>query len=428
MKPLCFTVMPYGRKRTGAEAGKGPAEVDFDALWSGVFSPMIEKLGYQPVRADQELGPLIIQDMLQRLAISDLVIADISIANANVYYEIGVRHAAKEKGCVMIAAQWAQPLFDLGQIRHLSYPDGDAATVCDALATSIGRMIEGRSPVYDAVPGYPQPQPERAQAFRDQMNDLADFQGKVAAARSLPAGPLQQKSIDRLRATYIAEGPLLPSVAVEILQLVRDTSGWQSTVAYIESLPAAIRELPIVQEQLALAKSKSGDHTEAIEGLLKLIAVSGETPERRGLLGGRYKKLYRETSDAKMLDEAIEQYGRGMILDLNEYYCSSNLTRLLRTRNRSGDHERARSAAAVTEAACARARQFPKGDRWLGQTLLGQAADAGDIETARRVLNEARNESVSWMFDSTDADVKMSISLIADEEVRAEFNTLLKSV
>jgi hypothetical protein len=34
-------------------------------------------------------------DMFQRLLTADLVIADISIQNANVYYELGVRHALR---------------------------------------------------------------------------------------------------------------------------------------------------------------------------------------------------------------------------------------------------------------------------------------------------------------------------------------------
>jgi len=117
-----------------------------------------------------------------------------------------------------------------------------------------------------------------------------------------------------------------------------------------------------------------------------------------------------------------------MYLDLNEYYCSSNLPRLLRTRHAPGDDELARLAAAVTSAACNRARMFPKRDPWLGQTLLGQAADAGDIEAARRVLEEAKTDVAQWMLSSTDADLQMSISLIADPARRAELETLLRTM
>lgn len=33
MASFCFMMMPFGRKSTGAEPGKGPAEIDFNALW-----------------------------------------------------------------------------------------------------------------------------------------------------------------------------------------------------------------------------------------------------------------------------------------------------------------------------------------------------------------------------------------------------------
>ncbi len=59
-KKICFMVMPYGRKPTQAEAGKGPAQIDFNALWDRCYVPVIQALDYQPVRADQDAGALII--------------------------------------------------------------------------------------------------------------------------------------------------------------------------------------------------------------------------------------------------------------------------------------------------------------------------------------------------------------------------------
>jgi hypothetical protein len=48
--------------------------VNFDALWDKALAPLIEALGYQPVRADQDLGASIILDMLERLYFSDLIL------------------------------------------------------------------------------------------------------------------------------------------------------------------------------------------------------------------------------------------------------------------------------------------------------------------------------------------------------------------
>src|SRR6185503_17522207 len=100
LKPVAFMVMPFGKKAVDATGTSSPTEVDFDALWDRV---------YDPVLTDQDLGALVITEMIQRLTIADLVLADVTLPNANVYYELGIRHAAKRHGCVMVAAEWANP-------------------------------------------------------------------------------------------------------------------------------------------------------------------------------------------------------------------------------------------------------------------------------------------------------------------------------
>ena len=87
-----------GRKATQAEAGRGVPEIDFNALWDRAFAPTIVALGYEPVRADQDTGALIITQMIERLYFADLVLADMTIPNGNVYYEVGIRHAAQGEG------------------------------------------------------------------------------------------------------------------------------------------------------------------------------------------------------------------------------------------------------------------------------------------------------------------------------------------
>lgn len=122
VRPVCFMVMPFGKKPTGEKQGAGPAEVNFNLLWDKALRPAIERLGYEAVRADEDLGPLIIEEMLERLTLADLVIADLTLSNANVYYEIGIRHGSKDTGCVLISADWSKQLFDVAQMRQVRYP------------------------------------------------------------------------------------------------------------------------------------------------------------------------------------------------------------------------------------------------------------------------------------------------------------------
>ena len=107
--PMCFMIMPYGKKPTQAEPGRGPAEIDFNALWDRGYVPAIKALGYEPIRADQDTGALIAGQMLERIYFADLVLADMTIPNGNVYYEVGIRHASQQTGCVLLAADWSKP-------------------------------------------------------------------------------------------------------------------------------------------------------------------------------------------------------------------------------------------------------------------------------------------------------------------------------
>jgi tetratricopeptide (TPR) repeat protein len=130
-----------------------------------------------------------------------------------------------------------------------------------------------------------------------------------------------------------------------------------------------------IRETYAFALGNSGSVTEAIAKLEELLALSGPTPERLDLLGGRYKRLFMNAKD-ELLDSAIDAYQRGMELDLNQYYCSSNLPRLYRQRKLNDDDVRADIVAKVVLAACERAEKLGLADEWFKQTLLGAAFDA----------------------------------------------------
>jgi len=79
-KPICFMVMPFGKKKTVSPDKRFPKEIDFDALWEKAYVPAL-KDRCEPIRADQDLGALIIKEMIERLVLADLVVADVTIPN-----------------------------------------------------------------------------------------------------------------------------------------------------------------------------------------------------------------------------------------------------------------------------------------------------------------------------------------------------------
>ena len=407
MKPICFMVMPFLTKPvTNAREG-APAAVDFDRLWDAAFLPAISDLGYLPMRADMEPGTVIIKDMLNRLRHADLVIADVSVPNGNVYYELGIRHVANETHCVTVAANWAKRLFDIDQFRTVSYPlprtrvsDADAAEIRRILVEEIPRHAGAASPYHVLTDS------SSAAAFQDQAEEISRFQAALAEIRlrAVTSGPRDAETSARVDALFEDYGPAaarLPSVAIELIFLLRDAADWDRVRSFVGQLPPEIRANEIISEQYCLALSELGERERAIADLRQLIEFHGETPERCGLLGGRYKRLYRDARERRLgaakealsaderqhLNNAIDWYERGLELDLNEFYCSSNLPLLLRARGRTTDAARADEIESLIIAACVRAEKRGSQDLFLPDTLFGTAFRRGDLAALERIVD-----------------------------------------
>jgi hypothetical protein len=429
-KPICFMIMPYGKKATQADPSVGVAEIDFNALWDCVYAPVIETLGYEPVRADQDTGSMIITQMIERLYFADLVLADMTIPNGNVYYEVGIRHAAKETGCVLLAAEWSKALFDVAQMRTLRYPlpEGSIAeTTAEKIRTAIKGPIDslgrGVSPMFESIPGYPSAvNRATASSMKEVMAELAAFQGEIRAVRALPRTDRTAKAKELVDKYW--KPPVTGATVIALLRLLKDSADgaadWSWITDFIGRFPAAIADQEEVREANAFATSNAGKPVEA-------------TPERLGLLGGRYKRLFLKAASPldglAPLNNAINSYERGMELDLNQYYCSSNLPRLYRQRKRKGDEQRAQSVAPIVVAACERARKRNLADDWLNATLLGAAFDAHDCDKAVELAAEVASQGAArWQIETTLDDLKLSVLQVEDKGTRDHLEAILETL
>jgi hypothetical protein len=106
---------------------------------------------------------------------------------------------------------------------------------------------------------------------------------------------------------------------IAVIRLVRDSvdskDGWGRLAGFVEKLPSAIADVEEIRETYALALANSGKVTDAIAKLEELLILSGPTPKRLGLLGGRYERLFvnaEEAADkADFLNRSIDAYQRG---------------------------------------------------------------------------------------------------------------------
>ena len=95
-------------------------------------------------------------DVIQELVMADVVVADVSIHNANVFYELGIRHAVRNRATVLIRARIDEVPFDLKGERYLSYDQADPAAEVQRLVQMLQETLANErvdSPVFQYMPG-----------------------------------------------------------------------------------------------------------------------------------------------------------------------------------------------------------------------------------------------------------------------------------
>lgn len=140
----CFVVMPYGKRTDEKSADK--AEIDFDAFYNNVIKPAVEDMvGLECHRADKtSRSGLIHREMIEDIMESDAVIVDITLLNPNVFYELGIRHASRRSGTVVIRSQHQRGIpFNINGLRVFDYdpsPDAIKATQ-KTIATTVANSL-----------------------------------------------------------------------------------------------------------------------------------------------------------------------------------------------------------------------------------------------------------------------------------------------
>jgi hypothetical protein len=172
-------------------------------------------------------------------------------------------------------------------------------------------------------------------------------------------------------------------------------------------------------------------HKQAILELEALILGDGDTSERSGLLGGRYKALYEDTQDAEassvFLNKAIFSFERAMMLDANDYLPPCHLPRLYRERQWDGDEKRAVTAANIALQAGERWRKRNPADPMGAYMLLGAAFDAGDILRAEKLLVEMRAQTTPAidMLPASIPNLRRSLTLLNDVRTGSALASIL---
>lgn len=108
----CFVIMPFGKNKEEKEFYTG--------VYESIILPAASKMGYNTNRVDTKPSNIgnITKNIVTDLIEDEIVIADMTNGNANVFYELGIRHALHKCKTVLIIQEGYDIPFDLKQ--HVS--------------------------------------------------------------------------------------------------------------------------------------------------------------------------------------------------------------------------------------------------------------------------------------------------------------------
>ncbi len=363
MKPHAFIAMPFGSKPDASGQ-----IIDFNRVYTEYLKPSLEAAGLEVFRADEEqrAGDIRI-DMFQELLVADLVVADLTLENPNVWYELGVRHALRARGVVLVCGGRTTTAFDLYTDRKLRYGIASGGPDPETLQEDQRKLTEmvkatmeswyGRklSPVYNLMPNLQEPDWkslrigdvrefwEQHDAWEKRIN-LARKGGRIGDLLVLA----DEAPVAAFRAeAWIKAGEALRKVERFDFALEQLERGLAIEPHNLKGL----HEKGICLQRLALTGSPAYSLDRAREHYRKVLEEYPNDPETWALLGRVDKDAWIASwrqpgnSPEKMRDEAgyedallrgaIESYAQGYRRNPGHYYSGINALTLMHLSPRS---------------------------------------------------------------------------------------------
>ncbi|RPJ24524.1 MAG: DUF4071 domain-containing protein [Chloroflexi bacterium] len=345
VRPHAFVIMPFGKKKGG-----DGSLYDFNAIYSQLIRPALEAAGFEAFRADEETtSGDILTDMFQELLLADLCIADMSIDNANVFYEIGIRHAFRKRGIVHIQAGRAYMPFDVFNVRTIPYhitPEGvpdpaflekDRVAISRVTRDTWAADVDSiHSPIFNLLDGLIEPDRKtlRTPLATGFWREYNEWKERVTIAQ-------RQKRIgDILLLTEEIRNPLIKEEAIGEAGLALKNMGRHelALVQYRKGLEVNSRNLTFRREE-AFNLNRLGRVDEAIVKIENLLADVPTDTEAVSYLGRIYKEMWRESwkwveekevrlrtafESYHWLLKSFETYLKGYRLDLDQIYPGVN--------------------------------------------------------------------------------------------------------
>jgi tetratricopeptide (TPR) repeat protein len=345
----CFVVMPFGVKPKNDGTN---GTYNFDKVYRVIIQRAISNVNMKPLRADETEGNRIVHaDMFKDLRDRPVVLADLSLLNPNVMYELGIRHVMSSTGTVLMAnEETVKKLpFDIALSRTISYKyDGEnldwdeVERVIPQLQAAIEEARRGSpdSPVYAFLEQVLSPsvtkdndvsqsedhkpsadldeyQKQIAQIWLEQKDvslaqlldeNSSSFFGVRCVGYYALLGPLDRESLSKVAGfTFNHEQYDLSTKLYELLEksseLTKRELVWysQAVANAYPDLQGAARGLKINEKARALAKKRMDDDPNDLQATTDYSHLTQQVAEM-------LKWIWSISRDKVDLENAIKEY------------------------------------------------------------------------------------------------------------------------
>jgi hypothetical protein len=262
-----FIVRPFGTKKDL----KG-REIDFERVERELIAPALKRLGIAgTTTVEIARAGNIRTDMFHLLLTADLVIADLSIHNANVFYELGIRHALRDRRTFLLRCAADEVPFDLLTDRYLVYDRDDPRACLGDLAEALRQTRDSPdsdSPVYGLLRELRPQDPGRFLAVPD------DFREEVERARAEAhrrSGALRLLAEECAGLAWESAGwRLVGRALMDLRDLDRARDVWERVRGLNENDPEANRALAEIYAALAVGPKLREDLQKSAQALKRL--------------------------------------------------------------------------------------------------------------------------------------------------------------
>jgi tetratricopeptide (TPR) repeat protein len=287
------------------------------------------------IEKDKTSTGTIHRSMFSEAMDADVYIADLTGANANVYLELGVRWALKDRVTIPICQDLTEVKFNVSASRVIPYGPKPAELkeaihdITEAAVEGLRGTTKVDSPVRDGLP--------LVQVSRSEWDGLhAEIERlKQQQAEDLVEAAKKATSSDRrieLLRQAVERNPASATAYLELGVALRQEARYPEAAQMLEEAVRLRDDMAVGWRELGVTYSKSGDVERAARAFGRAVALDERDGEAWATLGGLQRRRARGGSpgsfDWELLQEAREAYQKAGQLSGNDTYPLMNVARI----------------------------------------------------------------------------------------------------